>query len=353
VQPFKILVVDDFEDFRELVCLMLEERAEFHVVGQASDGLEAVRRAEELKPDLILLDIGLPTLNGLEAGRRIRGLSSNSKILFFSLESSPEVIREALLMGGHGYLHKTDGGELLVAMDAVLQGKQFVSSHVKHYAIADTRYENVADFLQPRAHAWRVSGTYLEACNCEAICPCRVQGGMRISERSTYGFCDFALSWRIVNGMFADVDLSDRFVVMAGSYRDYEPNKPWRVILYVDDRSSDKQFAALSDIFLGRAGGTTFQNFGVRIGATYAVRRAKIELDHRPRRWFMRASKWVEVRASRTAPSEHAVSYGIPGNDRSGNELIADVFRVNDDPLNFHVRGRCGFETIFEYSSQA
>jgi hypothetical protein len=200
---------------------------------------------------------------------------------------------------------------------------------------------------------WRVSGTYFEACSCEAICPCRRQGGMRTGTRSTYGICDFALSWRILNGSFAGIDLSDRFVLMAGSYSDDEPNKPWRVILYVDERSSDEQFAALTDIFLGRAGGTAFENFGKRIGATYAVRRAAIELDHRPRRWFMRASTWVEVRANRTFGSELGVTCGIPGHDQAGNEVIADAFHVDDAPLDFDLRGRCGFESNFDYSSQA
>ena len=96
---------------------------------------------------------------------------------------------------------------------------------------------------------------------------------MRTGTRSTYGVCDFALSWRILNGAFASVDLSDRLVVMAGSYNDDEPNKPWRVILYVDERSSDEQFAAMTDIFLGRVGGTAFENFGKRIGATRGASR--------------------------------------------------------------------------------
>src|SRR5262245_24533655 len=104
-----------------------------------------------------------------------------------------------------------------------------------------------------QATAWRVSGTYFEVCSCEAICPCRRQGGMKLTTGSTYGVCDFALSWHIVNGAFGDVDISDRFVVMAGSYRDDEPDKPWRVILYVDERSSDRQFSALSGIYLGSA----------------------------------------------------------------------------------------------------
>ena len=197
---------------------------------------------------------------------------------------------------------------------------------------------------------WRVSGTYFEACNCEAICPCRMQGGMKLSTGSTYGECDFALSWCIVNGAFGGIDLSNRNVVMAGSYRDLEPNKPWRVILYIDERCSERQFTALSDIFLGRAGGTALKNFAARIGATYIVRRAAIELDHTPRKWFMRASTFLEVRASRIVPPEHGgVTCGIPGHDQSGNEVIADTLRVDDAPFQFDFQGRCGYESNFDY----
>ncbi|HEY9225507.1 MAG TPA: DUF1326 domain-containing protein, partial [Gemmatimonadaceae bacterium] len=134
---------------------------------------------------------------------------------------------------------------------------------------------------------WRIAGSYFEACNCEAICPCRKQGGMKFGVGSSYGSCDFALSWRILEGQHGATDLSGLGVVMAGNYRDDEPGKPWRVALYVDDRCDDRQFASLTDIFLGRAGGTTLKNFGARINGVYAVRRAKIELDHTPKRWFM------------------------------------------------------------------
>jgi DNA-binding NarL/FixJ family response regulator len=99
------------------------------VVCEASDGLEAVKNAEELQPDLIVLDIGLPGLHGIEAARRIRNLSPNSKILFASQESSPDVVQEALNAGGLGYVLKAYAEwELLVAVEAALQSKQFVSS---------------------------------------------------------------------------------------------------------------------------------------------------------------------------------------------------------------------------------
>jgi len=132
VQSIKVLVVEDFEPFRQFVCSTLQSRTEFEVIGQASDGLEAIQKAEELEPDLILLDIGLPTLNGMEAAKRIRKLAPHAKILFLSQESSPEVVQEAIHLGALGYVQKTSvQRELLPAMDAVVSGIQFVSSGLK------------------------------------------------------------------------------------------------------------------------------------------------------------------------------------------------------------------------------
>jgi DNA-binding NarL/FixJ family response regulator len=94
-----------------------------------SDGLQAVQKAEELRPDLVLLDIGLPKLNGIEAARRIRKVSRGSKILFVTQESSAEVVRECLRLGALGYVMKECAArELLLALEAVCQGRQFVSS---------------------------------------------------------------------------------------------------------------------------------------------------------------------------------------------------------------------------------
>jgi len=96
-------------------------------VGEVTDGLEAVRQAQQLQPDLILLDIGLPSLNGIEAARRIRKLSPESKILFASQQSSTDVVAEALGTGAQGYVVKTDAAsELLDGVSAVLRGEQFV-----------------------------------------------------------------------------------------------------------------------------------------------------------------------------------------------------------------------------------
>ena len=99
------------------------------VICEVSDGLDAVQKAEELKPDLILLDIGLPTLNGIEAARQIRKLAPDSKIIFLSQEPSVDVVREALSLGAWGYVVKTvAGNDLFAAVESVLLGKRFVSS---------------------------------------------------------------------------------------------------------------------------------------------------------------------------------------------------------------------------------
>jgi DNA-binding NarL/FixJ family response regulator len=126
-QSVRILVVDDHEAFRQFVCFSLEKRREWQVVGEASDGIEAVHKAEKLQPDLILLDIGLPSLNGIEAARRIRQLAPDSKILFLSQDFSPDTVQEALSLGASGYIFKAyAGSELLIAVDSILLGKQFV-----------------------------------------------------------------------------------------------------------------------------------------------------------------------------------------------------------------------------------
>ena len=124
----RVLVVDDFEPWRQRVCSILLTRPELHVVAEIADGLEALQKAQELQPDLIVLDLGLPSLNGIEAARRIRKLSPESKILFASQEFSADVVQEALAVGALGYISKIRiESDLLAAVDAVLAGRQFVS----------------------------------------------------------------------------------------------------------------------------------------------------------------------------------------------------------------------------------
>jgi hypothetical protein len=203
--------------------------------------------------------------------------------------------------------------------------------------------------VSPRPHSWDVAGSYFEACNCDAICPCRTVGD-RAGGRSTHGICQFALSWLIDKGRADDVSLNDLAVVMAGWYDDDEPSSPWRVSLYVDDRADDAQYESLTAIFLGRAGGTVWDNFAAAIGTVHDMRRARITLSHVPRRWLIRAATYVSVSATIPVDAPAAVACGIPGLDRPGQEVIADTLHVSDPPLSWDLHERCGFATDFHYS---
>jgi len=126
LRQFRIFIAEDFEPFRQFIRSVLRERSEYQLVGEASDGLEAVQRIEELRPDLILLDIGLPSLNGIEVAKRAAAKVRHAKILFISQESSLEVIEEASRVGGHGYVHKLRAqSDLLPAIEAVLNDKRY------------------------------------------------------------------------------------------------------------------------------------------------------------------------------------------------------------------------------------
>jgi CheY-like chemotaxis protein len=121
----RVLLVEDYEPFLRLLSSLLSKKPEIQIVGHVSDGAEAVRKAEDLRPDLIVLDIGLPSLNGIDAARLIRDLSPNSKILFLSTESSEDIIQEALSLGACAYVHKSRiGNELLPALDTVISAKR-------------------------------------------------------------------------------------------------------------------------------------------------------------------------------------------------------------------------------------
>lgn len=129
MSPVRVLVVEDFLPFRQFICSTLAKRSDLQVICEVSDGLEAVQKAEELKPDLILLDVGLPTINGIEAARRILKHNPESKIIFLSQESSADVVGEALGLGARGYVLKTRAArDLLTAVEAVISEKQFVRS---------------------------------------------------------------------------------------------------------------------------------------------------------------------------------------------------------------------------------
>ena len=203
---------------------------------------------------------------------------------------------------------------------------------------------------------WRVSGSYFEVCNCEAPCPCRRLGG-RPGRRSSYDTCDFALSWMIKDGHFGATALSGLRVAIAGRFDNTEPARvglpqmrpPWRVILYVDEQANPEQRQALEDIFLGRAGGTSAGNYAAKIAEVYAVRPARIELDHTPGRERLRIGELVDAATAKPYVTADPISCGIPGHDHPGRELVASHMRVSDGALQWMVEGRCGFATDFDY----
>jgi DNA-binding NarL/FixJ family response regulator len=153
-------VAEDYEPFRLVIVSMLRNHwgVEVQDIREVPDGVEAVGEARRLQPDLILLDIGLPSLNGIEAARQIHRLSPSSKIIFVTQESSPDIVNEALNIGACGYVVKADAGDdLLAALTAVLRGEQFLSrrlgghdfreanrrtgDHVSHREISDLDLE--------------------------------------------------------------------------------------------------------------------------------------------------------------------------------------------------------------------
>jgi DNA-binding NarL/FixJ family response regulator len=128
LSPVRVLIVDDFVPWQVFVERHLATHPNVQVIGFAADGVEAVRKAEELLPDLILLDIGLPKANGIEAAKQIRKRVPASAILFLSDSSDPDVVNAALDAGGSGYVLKTAATkDLMAGTRAVLDGEPFLS----------------------------------------------------------------------------------------------------------------------------------------------------------------------------------------------------------------------------------
>jgi DNA-binding NarL/FixJ family response regulator len=132
VTLLRVLLVDDFEPWRRFLRSAVEALPLIRIVGEASDGLGAIQAAKDLNPDLVLLDIGLPQLNGLEVAREILKLSPECRIFFVTQESSAEIMQEALKLGAQAYIVKGDAGlELLPALEAALRNESLVSRSVR------------------------------------------------------------------------------------------------------------------------------------------------------------------------------------------------------------------------------
>ena len=198
---------------------------------------------------------------------------------------------------------------------------------------------------------WRITGTYLEVCNCDPICPCRRIDGVA-GGRSTYGTCTGALSWRITEGAVGQVDLASLCVVLVTFYSDDEPGSPWSWVMHVDERASEEQTAVLVDVFSGRLGGTPLSQFpwAFKPSNLLAVVPSRIEIDHTPGRGRFRAGGAVEVRIRGPYGTQSPVSCIIPGHDRSGREVVAELLDAHDKHFEFRYEGRCGYEATFDYA---
>jgi len=134
----RVLVADDYEPLRRFISLTLEKLPQLKLVGEASDGLEAVQKAQELRADMILLDVSLPKLNGFEVARRILEHVPQLRIIFLSENRSPDIAGAALSTGACGYVLKSDApSELLPAVIAVLEDRRFVSASLAGRDLTD------------------------------------------------------------------------------------------------------------------------------------------------------------------------------------------------------------------------
>ena len=128
MSSIRVLLVDDHEVARRGLRTVLASDADLDIVSEAVNGEEGVKRAAELQPSIILLDIGLPGINGIQAARQMRVLSPESRIIFLSQHDSIQIAKDALSAGGHGYVVKSDAGrDLLQAIRTVFAGRLFVS----------------------------------------------------------------------------------------------------------------------------------------------------------------------------------------------------------------------------------
>ncbi len=123
---YDVLIADDHQFIAENCKSILEP--EFNVIGIVNDGRELLRVAIELEPDLVVLDISMPILNGLDAGRQLKAMRPNVKLVYLSIHSTEQIAAEAMLLGASGYVVKTcAGSELVIAIRSVLQGEQYLS----------------------------------------------------------------------------------------------------------------------------------------------------------------------------------------------------------------------------------
>jgi DNA-binding NarL/FixJ family response regulator len=155
----RVLIVEDYKPFRRAIGTLLRQRADLVIVGEAADGFDAIQQAQALRPDLILLDIGLPGMNGFEVAPRIREFCSNARMVFVTHESSLDVIEEAFARGADGYVSKLRvQADLLPGIDTILGGSRFASCGLQHVATGDVLASHRHDLLFSSSDAVLVAG---------------------------------------------------------------------------------------------------------------------------------------------------------------------------------------------------
>ena len=134
-QLHRVLVVEDHTAFRQVVCELLQESPAVQIVGEAADGLDAVHQAAMLRPDVVVLDMSLPSLNGFEVARRISAAVPHAKVMFLTVETSLEVVEQAFRSGAHGYVYKPRAQrDMLAAIDAITRGAKFLNGGLERVA---------------------------------------------------------------------------------------------------------------------------------------------------------------------------------------------------------------------------
>ena len=134
----RVLVVDDYAPWMNFVSAVLSATPQFQVVGQAANGLTALQKLAELNPDLVVLDIGLPDINGITVAQQIRDIAPNVRILFLTENTTPNVVRAALRTGAQGYVVKSSAArELLPALEALMLNCYFLSAAANHFGPTD------------------------------------------------------------------------------------------------------------------------------------------------------------------------------------------------------------------------
>jgi DNA-binding NarL/FixJ family response regulator len=150
-RSIRVFVAEDYPPFRRFLASTIQNRPELQIICEVEDGPEAVQKAGALQPEVVLLDIGLPRLSGIEAARQIRNLSPKSKILFVSQESSADIVQAALETGAKGYVVKADAGrELIPALDAVLQGQTYVSKSLSGHGLTNVPDRSAIHLVEMR-----------------------------------------------------------------------------------------------------------------------------------------------------------------------------------------------------------